>query len=109
MKKNINVFFASIIALSLGFAQAQAKEEKLEAPVKIKEVAKGKTTPAPAVQTVVKPMAKPACKVCNKEEKPKTISNCTKKVNTIVYKGSCNENCGFPVTVRVPTNCKGSM
>ena len=98
MKKGINILLASfILSLSgcaIKFERVGAEPEPIVKVAPIKEV-------KPAV---------PECKTCTSNTvKKKALRNCSETVRTIVYKETCTQNCGFPVSVRVPTNCKGSM
>jgi len=64
-----------------------------------------KNDPSPIVQmqTAKPPIVE--CKTCADRE----TKNCAEEVDTVVYRASCTETCGFPVSVRVPSNCKGDM
>jgi len=89
MKKGMIILFASFMVLLSGCIRIEIEPEKSE--------------PAPVVQ--IEPAMAVECKTCIEKEN----KNCAQEVNTVVYKSSCNETCGFPVSVRVPSNCKGSM
>jgi len=87
MKKSISILIATFVILLSGctFPEiANVETPMLDAQAEIK-----------------------ACPTCEMAAAEKPA--CAEQVQNIVYKGSCATNCGFPVTVRIPSDCKGDI
>ena len=46
-----------------------------------------------------------SCETCTPEVEEKKQVNCAKKVKVVRYANKCANGCGFPVSVRVESNC----
>lgn len=100
MKKGINILFVSLVALTLSSSALEARTQQEGTP---NSITKAKTQAAPVA---VKKAPTNRCTNCSDND---NIKRCAETVNTVVYRDSCGSGCGFPVSVRVPSNCRGSM
>ena len=103
MKKSISIIFVSCLILLSGCSCKWNPDSNKLRPVAVEQVVPAK----PAKNVMVEDVEIEECKSC--AVKQKATPNCAETVNTMVYRASCTHTCGFPVSVRVPSNCKGSM
>ena len=111
MKKGMNILFVSLVAALLSSSALEAREAQTGTPTTIT-----KTQVAPVIAPVkkVKRRASGKCTNCANSNMSNTyseapIKRCAEKVKTVVYRDSCGNGCGFPVSVRVPSNCRGNI
>jgi len=96
MKKNINILFAPIVILFSGCACLELPDM-------------GMNTIEPiAVEKKVQYVNKP--EMIQKLDKVNECKSCKLAAEKkVIYRASCSDTCGFPVSVRVPSNCQGSL
>ncbi len=111
MKKGMNILFVSLVVALLSSSALEAREAQTGAPT---TTVKTQTAPAPTPVQKVKRRASGKCTNCANSNMSNTYSEttlkaCAEKVKTVVYRDSCGNGCGFPVSVRVPSNCRGNI
>jgi len=107
MKKNINILFAPIVILFSGCACLELPDMGMNTiePIAVEKKVQYVNKP----EMIQKLDKVNECKSCKLAAEKKVMPKCSETVNTVIYRASCSDTCGFPVSVRVPSNCQGSL
>ncbi|PHS56291.1 MAG: hypothetical protein COB17_09805 [Sulfurimonas sp.] len=109
MKKSVTILLASTMILFSGCVCHSL--DYLE-PVETKNVQEAyiiqasKVKPSKVTDTAVMDVIADTCKSCKDSQ---SVERCSELVKTIIYKSSCSSDCSFPVSIRIPTSCRGDI
>jgi len=106
MKKSLLILTLSLIVVASGYA-------KTVEPVVVAEVAKatasawesGSDSQENEAHAEESTHVESVCNTCTPEIEEKVPVNCAKDVKTVRYTDKCTHGCGFPITVRVESDC----
>ena len=107
MKKGLLVFALSLMVVVSGYAATVASVE--DKPKESAESWTVENSGVPETQNSIEiedaGSVELSCESCAPEVEEKKLVNCAKKVKVVRYADKCANGCGFPVSVRVESNC----
>ena len=108
MKKGLFLFTLSVILAVSGYSQSNDSQQVKAAQAVVENSNQEPDYSQSSTVAISEPIAvdEDACDTCDDEvaEKKEPV-NCAKEVKVVRYNDKCRGGCGFPVTVRIASNC----